>query len=202
VIQPTTYSLTASGQVVTVGGASPTTYYPQNLALFLNGKPYVYQATAAQTAAQVASGLASKAAVDFPSISVTGAQITAPAGVRIGALRVGSTGTTITELRRQERQFQISTWAPNPDLRDAIAAPVDVAIANSPFIGLADGTKGRLIYRSSALIDTDQKQGIFRRDLIVSVEYATTSLDTWAQMVAGITELEAPAGTLVSTTYS
>jgi hypothetical protein len=197
-----TYTLTRSGQVLTVGGAAPNPYVAQNLAAFVNGKPYVYGATANQTPAQVAAGLRALIAADLAGTSIAGAAITLPATARIGALRVGTTGAVNREVRRQERQFQITVWAPSDAARTAVAKAIDLALAAITFLDLGDGTRGRILYVGSAYNDFAQKQAIYRRDLIYSVEFPTTITEAAAQMVATQTDVETFAGDPIITTYS
>jgi hypothetical protein len=78
-IPPASYTLAAAGQVVTVGGAAPTPYSAQNLAVFVNGKPYVYQALAGATASAIAAALQALIVVGVPGTTVAGPAITLPA---------------------------------------------------------------------------------------------------------------------------
>jgi hypothetical protein len=198
----TTYTLTAAGAVITVGGAAPVTYVAQNLAAFLNGKPYVVQATAGQTAAQVAAALYAAVLADFPSATISGAAITVPATTRIGALRVGSTGSWFREVRRQERRFQISTWASSPASRAAVSDLFDPLLADTQRFTLPDGSVARLRYEAEREDDFVQKQRIYRRSLIYCVEYPTTLSGSAAQIVAQETDLSAADGTPLNTSYS
>ena len=78
------------------------------------------------------------------------------------------------EIRRQDRVFQISVWADTPANRDATAQVIDVALAATEFLTMPDLTAARIIYRNSAVDDMVQKANLFRRNLMYSVEYATT----------------------------
>jgi hypothetical protein len=77
-------------------------------------------------------------------------------------------------LGRQEQEFRISVWAPNPQVRDQACSFVTAGLAAISFLTLADGSGGRIRYKSTASIDDDQASSIYRRDLIYTVEYATT----------------------------
>lgn len=198
-INATTYTLIQAGQVVTVGGTAPSTYTPQNLVIFVNGTPYVVQATDGQTAAQLAAALQALIVVDIAGTTVLGAAITLPATARIGALRVGATGTGQRELRRQDRQIQIIVWAPTPEMRTAVAKAVDAALAPLDFIDLVDGTSSRLMYHGSPVNDFDQKQGVYRRDLFYSVEYATTETAVLTQIEVLTENFRDPFDNLVKT---
>lgn len=90
----------------------------------------------------------------------------------------GSTGTAIMEIRRQERTVQITIWAPTPAARDSIAKAVDPVLAVTHRFTLPDQTMARLIYKGSPMTDMLEKSRIYRRDLLYSVEYATTLTET------------------------
>jgi hypothetical protein len=79
---------------------------------------------------------------------------------------VGASGSLTRELRRQERQFQLSVWADTPAHRDAVAQPLDIALCALTFLTLADGTGARIRYRASRVVDLHEKDKIYRRDLI------------------------------------
>lgn len=193
-IPAVTYGLAVAGQVITVSGAAPTPYVAQNLAVWINGGFYVAQAAASQTPAQVAAALAAAIGADYGGLVVAGATITIPTGLRIGDLVVGTTGSVQREVRRQERQFQITTWAGTPALRSTVAKAIDAALAQVRFLGFADGTGGRLQYRGSPVTDFDQRQGVYRRDLIYTVEYGTIIVEAAAQIVVSVADAFGPFG--------
>ena len=183
-VQTPTLTLTVSGQTVTVGGTSPSSGNPHNLAVIANGVPYVHQPAAGATLASMAAALAALINVDIPGTTSLGAVLTLPAAARIAGARVGVTGTSVREWRRQERSFQIVVWAPTPTIRDAISNPLDVALAKTPFLTMPDGIAARLTYQRSPFTDALEKTAIFRRDLFYLVEFATTETQTLTQIVA------------------
>lgn len=198
-INPTTYTLTGAGQTVTVGGAAPGAFYAQNICVVVNQWPYIVAASPGETAAQVAAALQALISVDFPAASVVGAVITLPAGARIGALSVGATGLVLSEVGRQEKQFQICFWCPSPDLRDLAVKSVDAALRSYQFITLADGSRGRLTYHGTNSFDGPQKELLYRRDLFYSVEWATTLASTAVQILSfGYTLRDADGNIIVS----
>jgi hypothetical protein len=177
-INAATLTLTINGQQVTVGGAQPVTFYSQNVMVSAGGSEYAYATNSSDTLTSIATALA----VLIPGATNTGPVITIPNGVPIRTVRVGSPGVSIRELRRQERVFMVTIWAPIPALRDQMAAIIDVAFAAIEFLTLADQTAGRLIYRNSFVTDQLQKAMLYRRDLNYSVEYATTDTTTSTQV--------------------
>lgn len=200
-VQATSYTLAAAGQVVTVGGAAPAIYTPQNLAVFVNGRFYVYQALTGQTPAQVAAALQALIVAAVAGTTVVGAAITLPASARIGALRVGATGSASQEVGRSEQQFQIGLWCPTAALRDAAARAIDPALRGLNRITLSDGSIARITFHGGFGSDGGQKAILYRRDLIFTVEYASILLSTAAQMVAGEADGVLPDGTTI-VTYS
>lgn len=178
-----TLTLTIVGQTVTVGGSVPVSGNPQNVMVMANGKPYVYAIQqGVDTLNSIATALATLIAAGIAGTTNTGAVITLPNTARINAVRVGATGTSIREIRRQEQLFQVSVWADTPAHRDAIVAPLDAALAATQFITLADQSAARLIYKSTMVFDQYQKEKLYRRDLFYTVEYATTQVETDTQI--------------------
>jgi hypothetical protein len=167
--------------LVTVGG---TVSVPQNLALRVNGKFYTYAVQKDDTVAIIAAALEALVGHDIAGTSVSGSAITIGPTGRLQAARVGGFGTVGTEVRRQERVIQISVWANDPELRDKIAAGVDVVLAQKRFLDMPDGFAARLIYKNSMVIDATQKANLYRRDLNYLVEYATTTSDQVAAVIA------------------
>jgi len=101
--------------------------------------------------------------------------------------RVGTFGNNIRELKRQRRHVQISLFANTPNQRDQIGSFIDPVLAANEFICLADGTAGRLRYVSSPHDDTVQKEILYRRNLIYSVEYGTTQTRSDPQIIVPAT---------------
>jgi hypothetical protein len=135
---------------------------------------YIYAAQPGDSAALVAAVLAD--AIRANTICwLTGATLTLPGFSQMVA-RTAAPASALEEWGRQEQDFRISVWAPNPLARDLTCSFVSAGLVTTAFLTLADGTGGRLRYRSTASIDEDQGSSIYRRDLVYSVEYATTVL--------------------------
>ncbi len=175
-----TLTLGISGQTITVGGSIPNPIGTQNLTVVANGVPYVYAAQQADTLTSIATALAALIAVGIPGTTSSGAVITLPNSARLTAVRVGTSGTQVREIRRQEKVFQISVWADTNEKRVTLASAIDAALSSVNFLTMPDGTAARLIYRNSLDSDVAQKDRIYRRDIFYTVEYATTqtSVDT------------------------
>ncbi|MGH6971164.1 MAG: hypothetical protein ACREEQ_06090, partial [Caulobacteraceae bacterium] len=195
-VNPTTFALSQSGQTITVGGAGPSIFYPQNLAVPIGAKAYFYQTIAGDTAASVAAALAAVLEAALGGVSVTGAAIALPAEAEVMALRVGAGGPMTREVSRQSRLFQIAFWAFSPQVRDGACAAVKPVLDGLEFLTLADGSAARLIYESSYETDAPEKELLYRRDLVYEVEWATFETGEATQIVANVVALTggAPLG--------
>ena len=167
--------------VVTLGG---DVTMPQNLALRINGRFYTYAVQKGDTLAGIAAALGALVGHDISGTTVSGSAITIGPTGRVQAARIGGFGTVATEVRRQERVIQISVWTSDPALRDVISAGVDVALAQIRFLEMPDGFGARLIYKNSMVVDQTQKANLYRRDLNYTVEYATTTNEQIAAVIA------------------
>lgn len=181
---PATGDVLLSQSEVTIGGAVGSPFTAQNLAVVVAGIPYVYAAQANDTPTSIATALATKIATGIPGTVSNAAVIALPIGVLVEATRVGGTGTLVAEVSRQDRLFQIGIWAPTPAFRTAIASAIDPVLKGMDFVSLPDGTFGRLIYKSSPMTDGLEKEQLYRRDLMYSVEYATLQTAPATEVVA------------------
>jgi hypothetical protein len=166
-----TITMVVNGVTVTLGG---TVGVGQNLAVLANGLAWVYQTVQGDTLASAAAALAALINAGLAGTSANGAVITLPATARILAARVGASGTGAMDIRNQERIMMVGIWAGTPSLRDAVAKVIDPAISANSFLIMPDSFAARVIYHGSLLNDSEQKMGIYRRDLLYSVDYATT----------------------------
>ena len=181
-INTATLTLAMAGQTVTVGGAVPGASNPHVVMIAANGKPYPYAVLVTDTLASIATALAALVAVDIPGTTAAGPVVTLPNTARLLAARVGVTGTGLLEQRRQERQIQIGIWANTPANRDVISKVLDPVLAGQPFLTMPDGTGARLRYVRSNMSDATEKDCLFRRDLVYTVEYATTQTEVETQI--------------------
>lgn len=181
-----------------------------NIAALLNGRATVYTVQAGDTLAFIAAALAFQINATITPASAVGAVITVPnARNLIG--RVGTTGTAIREVLRQEQRFQVTCWCPPPTnaslppdlIRRTLMPPIKLALAATEFLTMAsDNTAAWIVTAGDYLNDDAQKPNLYRRDLFYSIEYGTTQTMTATEIVvAGITyQLPGPTtlGPLVS----
>lgn len=86
----------------------------------------------------------------------------------------GAGATAVLELRRQTRLFQVSVLAGVHTQRDAVAAAIDAGLAAVSRLALIDGSVAVMSYDSSVQDDDQQQAGVYRRNLVYALNYATT----------------------------
>lgn len=188
-LQVATFALTQTGQKIVVSGIRPQIFFQQNIAVFVNGKTYIYSTVDLSTTASIAAAVAKLIAVDVPGTSAALGTISVPAGAMIGALRVGTGAQVGKEVRRQIRTIQFLVLSPTPAGRDAVVKAFDPLLADLTRFTLPDGFGARILYRGSPFNDFDQKFGLFRRDVLYDVEYPTTLSDLAPEAIAFRTDI-------------
>jgi hypothetical protein len=181
-----TPSLTATvaGTVVTFGG---TASLGQVAGVRVDGLSYAYRTIATDTSASVAANIAAMARTNG-IVTLSQATLTFPGAGDVLA-RVVADAPGLLEVRRQTQSFRIICWCPAPLLRDETAIAIDSALATMRFITLADNSAARLIFSGTTVFDQSQNAILYRRDLIYSVEYATTITDQQSSMLFGSLDL-------------
>ena len=179
--QPTpTLTATVDGVRATFGGSAD----PGQIAgLIVDGQTYVYTTAAGDTPSLVAANLASLARASR-IVQLSGSSLSVPGAERLSA-RVVAGGSALSELRRQTQDFRVTFWCPTPSLRDEVAGAVDAALAQLAFIGMPDGSQARIRFAGSAVVDREEDAQLYRRDLVYSVEYATTLIQRQPAMLFG-----------------
>jgi hypothetical protein len=150
--------------------------------------------TAATMAAQTAALLQANATImSWLTVSVVGSVIwltSMLSGPPISvAANVGNGGTTLMEIARRKRHFQIVIWARTPDDRNTVADPVEALIARlEANFGLTfpDGTMGRLTFSGDTQHDEATLSDTFRRDLLCCVDYGITVTDQTYAVLAPV----------------
>lgn len=173
--------LTVVGTTVIVSG---TPVSGETLGVSVNGRYAGYGVKPVDTLSTIAAGLAAEISL-FASASSIGATISIPAAFEIKT-NVQGLWTVVTSLRRQEKLFQITIWAPKYDKRDQLAAAVDAALSVSYRLALPDGTYATTRYQKSLQIDADQKVVSYQRHLFYYAEWATVLTGTTPAVSAPI----------------
>lgn len=179
-VAPPAFTAVASGNAVSFIGTPATSHC---VGLLVDRIPYVYRPQRGGTASTVAAEMASLIQVDRVA-HLSGSTLTVPGAATVIA-RVVADRTSLREVRRQERDFVIGCWCPSPSLRDLVAGTVDVAICTIPFLGLTDGSSGRVVYRDTSQYDQAQNALLYRRDLVYAIEYPTVIQCTEPSMLFG-----------------
>lgn len=174
-------TLTINARTVTVGGTPAAGF---NTAVIVGTNAFTHQTVVGDTLNSIASALAALINATYPGTSAAGPVITMPAtGPALTAARVGGSGSQLTEVGRVEQVFQITIWANTPANRKAIGSMIVPALMNSRFITLADTTAARVILKGQRDDDVPQKELLYRRDIMVTVEYVETMTNTATTVV-------------------
>jgi hypothetical protein len=171
----------------------------QVAALIVDGVAATCRTESGDTPADVAATLA-RVLTPMRAASASGATVTVP-GARSLVARVEADQPVLRQTRRQRQAFRVTCWCPDPTTRDAVGATIDAALSGIDFIGLADGTSGRLRYLTSAVSDRWEDAVLYRRELTYSVDYPTTIATTLPRMAVGAMQFS-PNGVTVETLLS
>ncbi len=164
-----TLLVAVNGNAATFSG---TAAIGQVAGLLVQNEPFVYRSQNGDTPALVAAMLA-QTVRKVRACWLSGATVSIPGAESITA-RVVADGSSVTEWARQRQGFRITVWSPDPMSRDTLCSCVGSALSSVSFLTLADGTAGRIRFRSTASYDEDQDAQQYRRDLVYDVEYGTT----------------------------
>jgi hypothetical protein len=163
--QPT-LQFTVNGSFISVDGIAST---PANVRISLDGKQYFFHFQTGSTPEQVID----KLSLELPKAFTVLNKLCVLMVEQISVF-VTSAGTAVRELRRQLKDFQVTVWAPTPGLRDRIGTAIDTALSEQCHIDLNDGAPAQLLYARQFDSDRSENWHVYRRDLIFSVNYATT----------------------------
>lgn len=179
-----TLTVSVSGQTATFGG---TASLGQVAGLLIDNSAFVHRTQSGDTPEGVAATLA--AYIRTTRIAqVSGASIVIPgAGSVIG--RVVADQSAQAETRRQLQTLRLSCWCPTPALRDAAAVAIDLALSQRKFIALPDGASAHLRGAGTQVFDQSQNANLYRRDLLIEAEYATTASETLPALIFGLSTL-------------
>lgn len=209
---PPTHSLTATlgganNNQITIGG---TVAVPQNvIAIFGDGvgaQAFVYAVQSSDTLNTIAAGLAALIDESYSGTTSSGHVVTVNTGLPI-TVRVASSGTVLQEVGRQDKEFQITIWAPPCNVsgqdadswRNAVAKIINPPLRQLNRIAMIDSVWARIRFERTITNDQAQMQGLYRRDLFYFVEYATTVTQTAYEIgvaVSKTTDGASPTGKL------
>jgi hypothetical protein len=163
----------AVGRTITISG---TVTLPQAVAIVVDGIDYAYGVQSTDTLTTIAASLATLVSANQTASSASGV-ITVPGAHTMGA-QIVSSGTSGSEVALEARTFTISVWADCFDRREPLAKLLTPVLASLTRIAMPDGSTATCEYAGSMQVDTEQKQGIYRRDIKLTIEYATIATRT------------------------
>jgi hypothetical protein len=176
---------TVSGTAVTLSGTVST---PQNLYFLVDGSGYHYSVQSGDTLTSIATAITTL----IPNASNVEEVISLPQATQIVA-RVGGVGTEARELRRQAKEYRITVWAPTTLLRDTLGGALDEGLSINSSLQLLDNLPAFMIYARSMYSQNTQ---IYRRDMVFSVNYATSQTLSAPQVVAPVMSINDHTQTL------
>ena len=149
--------------------------------VLVDGQAYAWRVIDPATPGVVAAALAEMVRANRP-VELSGNGIRFPGGRGIVA-RAVSDGQGGQELRRQQGLFRVTLWCPTPDVRDRLAAFVDLSLAGSLFLDV--GGWGCRLQAAGGRSSDEGGARIWRRDLNYKIEYPTVRPESLPSMLFG-----------------
>lgn len=151
------------------------------------------QMAAAVAADSVGPGLWSTVTASGPVLSITN---TTGSFINVTS-NTGSGATQTTEIARRKRDIQITMWAPNDEIGNVVADPVERMIAQIETFGgesgeytaglaLSDGSSARVQMVNDFMTDDAVLSDTYRRDMILSADYGVTTIDALYTVLAQV----------------
>ena len=179
-----TLTVAISGQTATFGGVAST---GQVAGLLIDNAAFVHRTQSGDTPEGVAATLAAYISTSRIALA-SSATVTIPgAGSIIG--RVTADQSAQAETRRQIQSLRLTCWCPTPALRDEAASALDRGLSEIAFLPLPESTHARLRPVGTRVFDQSQNANLYRRDLLLEVEYATTVTESLPSLIFGISAL-------------
>lgn len=180
-----------SGGVLTFSGTVATGF---NVMVVLNagisGATALYQTSGTDTLASIATGVAAKINAITGFSAVASGDTVTISGAKSIICNIGGSGVLAREVRRTERQFQLSTWCPDGPTRAAIADAIDLFLATVYFLSFPDGSSGRLTYVRGPWNDEMQRDTLYFAHQIFAVEWGTMQTTVATQVAAVETTMQ------------
>lgn len=161
-----TMTAVASGKTVTFAG---TASINEVIGIGCVAFGYSYRLQVGDTPTSVAAIFA----VNMPSATSVGAVLTIDTTHPV-TVAYGADVTSLTELSRQVQLIRVSTWSPTTLKRDNICSALEPAILfQDRFVFAENSISGPITSVGTHVDDCVGLEGMWRRDLIFSIEYAT-----------------------------
>lgn len=175
-----TLTVAVDGEAVSFAGVAAA---GQVAGVRVDGAAHAYRVRAGDTPGVVAAVLAALVRQNRPAV-LQGDGFLLPGGVAVAA-RVVTDGIGGTELRRQRAGFRVTAWCPGPMERDRVAGCVDAGLAAVQFLD-AGGWGCWLRLSGGSVADAGSVAGVWRRDLLYSIEYPTVAAGALPSMLFGV----------------
>jgi hypothetical protein len=179
-ITPASLTATVAGTTVTFAGEIAV---GEMLGILVDGMPYVYRISGSDTLQSVAANMGAILRTDW-IVSLSGTSLILLAAYSLIA-RVAPQAVATCIMRRHRRELRICCWCPSQAIRDNVCKSVDLALASSPIVALADGTTARIHYLSTQVYDQSVNALLYRRDLHYICEYMMTATSVLPCMLFG-----------------
>jgi len=183
-VPPVTLTAAVAGELVSFAGTASA---GQVAGVRVDGVPHAYRVRAGDTPGVVAAVLAELVRTVRPA-ELHGDGFLLPGSVGIAA-RVVADGVGGTELRRQRAGFRVTAWCPDPATRDRVAGCVDAGLAAIRFLDVG-GWGCWLRLSGGSVVDANSVAGVWRRDLLYSVEYPTVAPGALPSMLFGVSSTD------------
>jgi len=158
----------------------------------INGAIFAYAVQGNDSPATVASNLAALLRAAGWLVDYAGASLTVP-GAEMFTVRVVHGALALQEIKRQNQDFYITLWCPEPASRDLASSLIDRTLATTQFIALADGSYARMIYAGSDVQDANADAALYKRTIRYRAEYPTTLSQITPAMLFGSSSVSANA---------
>lgn len=185
--QTITATVAEAGNAVVIGGAPSA---KQTVAILCNSHAVVYAVQQADTLATVAAALAALLSAQGVPATSSGPVVDVPDAISLTA-RVGVAGAMLIELKRQQRQFMITVWAPDHAKRTRAGKVIDTGLAALKWLAFPDYTHGMNIYVRAEDSDGAEEILLYRRDIVYQVEFPTVETIDASEVVAGTQNIDA-----------
>lgn len=167
---------------VTITG---TISVPQSVLIILNKITYSYIVKDADTLADIASNLASL----LPNAASNENTITINGNISSLNVRVSTAGQTLLEIKRQTKIFYVSVYASLPTHREILGDAIDIKLGFLKRLYLPGTSACNITYKGMLEKDQFQKEDLYQRDLIYTIEYPTVMSSDYMMIESEIINL-------------
>lgn len=170
----TLFTAVVNNQITITGAVT----VPQAILVTLNKIDYGYIVQSTDTLDTIASSIAAL----IPGASALANVITITGVIQSLLAVVVVTGTLALEIKRQIKLFYVSVFSPTPDIRETLGDAIETALGSSIYLQFADGTSAPIFYKGINEQDMHEKNIIYQRDLVWTIEYPSMIYSTGTEI--------------------